>query len=188
MRRHQPPPASTPAEPPMMRRRLALLGLKLPEVKAPAFQYVPVAVHNGIVYVSGQLPWVGGEIRTPGKVDREVSIEQAQEAARHCVLQALAWLDQQVGSLDGIERILKVTGFVASSPGFNQQPQVIDAGSELLIKVFGQGGRHARSAIGVAELPRNAPVEIELIAALKRRPATDPQRQRRPGFPVVEKR
>lgn len=182
--------AATPhaVEQPAMRRRLALLGLRLPEVKPPAFQYVPVVVHAGVAHVSGQLPWLDGEIRPAGKVDREVSIEEGQEAARRCVLQALAWLNQTLpGGLDEIERALRMTGYVASSPGFADQPKVIDAASEILVKLFGQAGHHARSAIGVAELPRNAPVEIEFTFALKRRP-TPSQFQRRPGFPVVEKR
>lgn len=170
-----------------MRRRLALLGLRLPEVRAPAFKYVPVVAHGGIAYVSGQVPWAGGEILSPGKVDREVTIERAQEAARVCVLQALAWLDQQLTGLDEVERVLKITGFVASSPGFAQQPAVIDAASETLLKVFGSNGQHARSAIGVAELPRHAPVEIEFVFALKR-PAGASQRAGSRPIPVVQKR
>jgi enamine deaminase RidA (YjgF/YER057c/UK114 family) len=182
------PPSPPLIEQPTMRRRLALLGLRLPEVKPPAFHYVPVVAHGGIAYVSGQLPWQDGEIRPAGKVAGEVSLEQAEEAARLCVLQALAWLNQALaGGLDEIERALRVTGYVASSPGFDQQPKVIDAASEILVKLFGHAGHHARSAIGVAELPRNAPVEIEFIFAVKRRPNIA-QRQRRPGFPVVEKR
>lgn len=191
MKRNRPSPKPAapppPVEQPMMRRRLALLGIRLPAVKAPAFQYVPVVVHGGLAYVSGQLPWVDGEVTPQGKVDREVSIEAAQEAARVCTLQALAWMNQTQSGLDDIERALKITGYVASSPGFNQQPAVIDAASELLVKIFGHNGQHARAAIGVAELPRNAAVEIEYTFALKRRPA-GPQRHRRPGFPVVEKR
>ena len=182
------PPAAPVIEQPTMRRRLALLGLRLPEVKPPAFHYVPVVAHGGIAYVSGQLPWLDGEIRPAGKVEREVSLEQAEEAARRCVMQALAWLNQALpGGLDEIERALRVTGYVASSPGFDQQPKVIDAASEILVKLFGHAGHHARSAIGVAELPRGAPVEIEFIFAIKRRPNIA-QRQRRPGFPLVEKR
>jgi len=189
MKRNRPPqkPAAPPAEQPMMRRRLALLGIRLPAVKAPAFQYVPVVVHGGVAYVSGQVPWVDSEVKPQGKVDREVSIEAAQEAARVCTLQALAWMNQIQTGLDEIERAIKVTGYVASSPGFNRQPEVIEAASELLVKIFGHNGQHARAAIGVAELPRNAAVEIEYVFALKRRP-TGPQRHRRPGFPVVEKR
>ena len=186
------PPAKPPAAPvieqPTMRRRLALLGLRLPEVKPPAFHYVPVVVHGGIAYVSGQLPWHDGAIEHAGKVASDVTLEQAEEAARRCVLQALAWLNQALpGGLDEVERALRVTGYVASSPGFDQQPKVIDAASEMLVKVFGHAGHHARTAIGVAELPRNAPVEIEFTFAIKRRPSIA-QRQRRPGFPVVEKR
>jgi enamine deaminase RidA (YjgF/YER057c/UK114 family) len=180
------PPAAPVIEQPTMRRRLALLGLRLPEVKPPAFHYVPVVAHGGIAYVSGQLPWQDGEIRPAGKVAGEVSLAQAEEAARLCVLQALAWLNQALaGGLDEIERALRVTGYVASSPGFDQQPKVIDAASEILVKLFGHAGHHARSAIGVAELPRNAPVEIEFVFALKR-PSGPLQRPR--GFPVIEKR
>jgi enamine deaminase RidA (YjgF/YER057c/UK114 family) len=171
-----------------MRRRLALLGLRLPDVKPPAYHYVPVVVHGGIAYVSGQLPWQGDAIEHAGKVAKDVTLEQAEEAARRCALQALAWLNQSLtGGLDEVERALRVTGYVASSPGFDQQPKVIDAASEMLIKVFGPAGHHARSALGVAELPRNAPVEIEFTFAIKRRPNIA-QRQRRPGFPVVETR
>ena len=102
-----------------------------------------------------------------GKVGAEVSVEQGREAARACVLQGLSQLREAVGSLDRVERIVKVTGFVASAPGFVEQPRVMDAASELLVQVFGDAGRHARSAVGVAELPRGVPVEVELVAALK---------------------
>lgn len=172
----------------MIRSRLQALGLELPAVRAPAFQYVPVAVHGSTAYVSGQLPWVDGKITTPGKVDGEVTIEQAQEAARLCTLQALAWLDQTLDGLDRVERILKVTGFVASSPNFGGQPTVIDAASKLLVELFGQTGQHARSAIGVAELPRNTPVEIEYVVAVKRRPQVLQHQRRLPGGGAAEKR
>jgi len=151
----------------IVEQKLAKLGIVLPTAVVPAFQYVPVTVHERQAFVSGQLPREGDEVRIVGKVGNEVSIERAQAAARLCVLQALACLKQALGSLDHIERILKVTGFVASAPMFNQQPKVIDAASELLVQVFGENGRHARSAIGVAELPRNACVEIEMIVALR---------------------
>ena len=110
-----------------------------------------------------------GEVRIIGKVGAEVSVEQAQEAARLCILQGLAWIKESLGSLDRIERVLKLTGYVASAPGFVQQPVVIDASSRLLLDIFGKAGRHARTAVGVAELPRNAPVEIELIVAIETR-------------------
>lgn len=146
--------------------RLRDLGLRLPEPAKPSFNYVPVTVHGGVAYVSGQLPKEGGEVRIVGKVDGDVSIEQAQDAARICVLQALACLDDALGSLDRVSKILKIVGFVASSPGFNGQPKVLDAASTLLVEIFGEQGRHARSAVGVAELPRQSPVEIELIVAV----------------------
>jgi enamine deaminase RidA (YjgF/YER057c/UK114 family) len=111
---------------------------------------------------------VDGEVRLLGKVGAEVSVAEAQDAARICVLQGLACLEQALGGLDRIARILKITGFVASAPGFHQQPNVIDAASHLLTDLFGENGRHARSAVGVAELPRNAPVEIEMIVAIRR--------------------
>lgn len=151
----------------MIERKLAELGLRLPAAAEPAFHYVPVAVQGNTAYVSGQLPKVEGEVRLQGKLGREVTVEQAQEAARICVLQGLACMQQALGSLERIERILKLTGFVASAPGFHQQPRVIDAASHLLTDLFGEAGRHARSAVGVAELPRDAPVEIEFIVALR---------------------
>lgn len=150
----------------MIERRLAELGIMLPEAAVPAFQYVPVTVFDRLVFVSGQLPRQGDMLIT-GKVGSEVSVERAREAARLCIIQALAGMKQALGTLDRIERVLKLTGFVASAPLFNLQPKVIDAASELLVEVFGDSGRHARSAVGVAELPRNVCVEIELIAGLR---------------------
>jgi enamine deaminase RidA (YjgF/YER057c/UK114 family) len=150
----------------MIEQKLAALGIVLPTAATPAFQYVPVTVHETLAFVSGQLPRDGDRLVT-GKVGLDVSVDQARVAARLCVLQALACLRQALGSLDRVERILKVTGFVASAPLFDQQPKVIDAASELLVQVFGENGRHARSAVGVAELPRNASVEIELIVGLR---------------------
>ncbi len=144
--------------------RLAALGLTLPPVAAPVAAYVP-AVRTGIyVYTSGQLPTVDGKLPAVGKVGDEVSAQDAAGMARTCALNALAAAASAVGGLAGIRRIVKVTGFVASAPGFGGQAQVINGASELLIEVFGEDGKHARSAIGVAELPLNAPVEVELIA------------------------
>ena len=157
----------------MIEEKLAALDLTLPQPAEPAFHYVPVMIHGGIAYVSGQLPKVDGEVRCTGKVGAEVSAEAAAKAARICVLQGLACLRAALGNLGRVERILKVTGFVASASGFNRQPEVIDAASRLLIDLFGEAGRHARSAVGVAELPRNAPVEIEMIVAVKDHPKDD---------------
>ncbi len=146
-------------------QRLAQLGLVLPEAAKPSFNYVPVVTHQGVAYVSGQMPKVDGEVRVHGKVGAQVSLEQAKEQARICVLQALACLKLELGDLARITKVLKVTGFVASAAGFNEQPKVIDAASDLLVDVLGPSARHARSAVGVAELPRNAAVEIEFVVA-----------------------
>jgi enamine deaminase RidA (YjgF/YER057c/UK114 family) len=147
--------------------RLAALGLTLPPVTAPVAAYVP-AVRTGMyVYTSGQLPTVDGKLPAVGKVGAEVSAQDAAGMARTCALNALAAAASAAGGLEAIRRIVKVTGFVASAPGFSGQPQVINGASELLIEVFGEDGKHARSAIGVAELPLNAPVEVELIAEVR---------------------
>jgi enamine deaminase RidA (YjgF/YER057c/UK114 family) len=147
--------------------RLAGLGLTLPPVTAPLAAYVP-AVRTGVyVYVSGQVPVVDGKLAAAGKVGTEVSAADAAGLARTCALNALAAAAAAAGGLDRIRRIVKVTGFVASAPGFNGQPLVVNGASELLIEVFGEEGRHARSAVGVVELPLNAPVEVELIAEVR---------------------
>jgi enamine deaminase RidA (YjgF/YER057c/UK114 family) len=147
--------------------RLAALGLTLPPVAAPAAAYVPAVRASGFVYVSGQVPVADGKLLAAGKVGGSVSQAEAAGLARTCALNALAAAAAAAGGLDEIRRIVKVTGFVASAPGFNGQPQVVNGASELLIEVFGEDGRHARSAIGVAELPLDAPVEVELIAEVR---------------------
>jgi enamine deaminase RidA (YjgF/YER057c/UK114 family) len=147
--------------------RLAGLGLTLPPVAAPVAAYVPAVRTGGFVYTSGQLPTVDGKLPAVGKVGAEISASDGAELARTCALNALAAAAAAAGGLDAIGRIVKVTGFVASAPGFNGQPQVVNGASELLLEVFGEDGRHARSAVGVAELPLNAPVEVELIAELR---------------------
>lgn len=146
---------------------LAAKGLQLPAFTAPAYQYQAVVTHQGVAYVSGQIPREGNDVFVTGKVGAEVDLATAQEAARRCVLGALAALKAALGNLDRVERVLKVTGFVASAAGFTQQPQVIDAASSLLFEAFGEAGRHARSAVGVAELPRGVPVEIEFVVAFR---------------------
>ena len=152
---------TTPAQ------RLAELGLTLPPVVAPVAAYVPAVRTGAFVYTSGQLPMVDGKLPATGKVGAEVSGTDAADLARTCALNALAAAASAAGGLDAIARIVKVTGFVASAPGFSGQPQVVNGASELLIEVFGEDGRHARSAVGVAELPLNAPVEVELIAQIR---------------------
>jgi enamine deaminase RidA (YjgF/YER057c/UK114 family) len=147
--------------------RLAALGLTLPPVIPPVAAYVPAVRTRGFVYVSGQLPTVDGKLLATGKVGGEVSPSDAAGLARICALNALAAAAAAAGGLEAIRRIVKVTGFVASAPGFSGQPQVINGASELLIEVLGEDGRHARSAVGVAELPLNTPVEVELIAEVR---------------------
>lgn len=148
--------------------RLAELGITLPPVTAPAFDYVPAVVHGGLVWISGQLPRAAdGSLPHLGRLGDDVDVETARKAAVLCALQALAVLRAAVGSLDHVARAIKVTGFVASATGFVEQPKVIDAASNLLGQVFGEAGRHARSAVGVAMLPRGVPVEIEFVFALK---------------------
>ena len=144
--------------------RLAALGLTLPPVAAPVAAYVPAVRTGTYVYTSGQLPTVDGKLPAVGKVGDEVRVQEAAGMARTCALNALAAAASAAGGLEAIRRIVKVTGFVASAPGFGGQAQVINGASELLIEVFGEDGKHSRSAIGVAELPLNAPVEVELIA------------------------
>jgi enamine deaminase RidA (YjgF/YER057c/UK114 family) len=146
--------------------RLHHLGLALPPPRPPAFAYVPVVVEGGLAWVSGQLPWAGEGLRAAGKVGGAVDQALAKDCARDCVLNGLAVLAEALGSLDRVRRIVKLVGFVASAPGFTAQPAVIDAASTLLVEIFGDRGRHARSAVGVAELPRDVPVEIEFVAAI----------------------
>ncbi|MUL79755.1 RidA family protein [Mycolicibacterium sp. CBMA 226] len=145
--------------------RLAELGIELPEVVAPLAAYVPAVRTGNLVYTSGQLPLQGGQLPAEGKVGAEVSVEDGKALARICGLNALAAVHALVG-IDSVVRIVKVVGFVASAPGFNGQPGVINGASELLGEVFGPAGAHARSAVGVSELPLNAPVEVELIVEI----------------------
>ncbi|WP_182905286.1 RidA family protein [Microbispora sp. H13382] len=147
--------------------RLAELGLTLPEVVPPLAAYVPAVRTGDYVYTSGQLPLVNGELGVVGKVGAEVSAEEAKEQARICAVNALAAIKALVGDLSQVVRIVKVAGFVASAPGFTGQPQVLNGASELLGEVFGEAGRHARSAVGVAVLPLDAAVEVEVIAEIR---------------------
>jgi len=142
--------------------RLAELGLSLPEVVPPVAAYVPAVQTGNLVYVSGQVPVANGQLLATGKVGAEVSPERAAELAGVCALNALAAVEALVG-LEKVVKIVKLTGFVASAPGFTGQPAVVNGASELFGAVFGEAGRHARSAVGVAELPLDAPVEVEAI-------------------------
>lgn len=143
--------------------RLSALGLTVPEVVPPVAAYQPAVLVDKVVYVSGQLPLIGGELPAEGKVGADVTPEQAYELARQCGLNLIAAL-KTVVDLDSVTRIAKVGGFVASAPDFTGQPQVINGASEILGQAFGDAGVHARSAVGVPVLPLNTPVEVDLIA------------------------
>jgi enamine deaminase RidA (YjgF/YER057c/UK114 family) len=143
-------------------QRLAELGITLPAVAAPAGSYVPARRTGSLVFTAGQVPFVDGKLAATGKVGAEVTAEDAQGIARICALNALAAVDALVG-LDAVTGVIKAVVFVASAPGFGGQPGVANGASDLLAEVFGEVGRHARSAVGVAELPLDAPVEVELV-------------------------
>lgn len=146
--------------------RLAELGITLPAAAKPLAAYVPAVRTGNLVYTSGQLPFQAGELTHSGKVGAEVPPEQAKIAARTCALNALAAIDALVG-IDAVVRIVKVVGFVASAPGFSGQPGVVNGASEMLGELFDDAGAHARSAVGVSELPLDAPVEVELIVEVR---------------------
>ncbi len=149
-----------------IRARLTELGLTLPGPHPPHDPLDAVVVHGGIARTSGQLPRIDGQLTCLGRLGDTVTVEQGREAAAVCALNALAVLEAELGSLDRIARVLTVTGFVASAPDFHEQPAVVDGASKVLADVFGEAGRHTRSAIGVAALPRNGAVEIEVMVAL----------------------
>lgn len=142
--------------------RLRELGIELPAVASPAGAYIPARRSGTLVFTSGQLPIVDGTMQATGKVGAEVDVDRARELTRMCALNALAAVDALVG-LDSVTGIVKVVGFVASAPGFTDQPAVVNGASEVFAEVFGEAGAHARSAVGVAELPKNAPVEVEIV-------------------------
>lgn len=144
-------------------RRLADLGLELPPVVAPLASYVPAVRSGSYVFTSGQLPKQNDQMHAVGKVGAEVDLETAVVAARLCAVNALAAVASVSGDLSAVTRVVKVVGFVASAPGFTEQPAVVNGASDLLLAVFGDAGAHARSAIGVAALPLDAPVEVELV-------------------------
>jgi len=146
--------------------RLAELGIELPAAAAPVAAYVPVVVAGGLAHVSGQLPFIDGRLVT-GRLGEDVSLEQGTAAARACGLMILAQLNNALGSLDRVERIVKLGAFVNSTAGFTDQPKVANGASELMAEVFGDAGKHARSAVGVPVLPLGAAVEVDAVVALK---------------------
>jgi enamine deaminase RidA (YjgF/YER057c/UK114 family) len=148
-------------------QKLDQLGLSLPQTPTPLAAYIPAIKVNDLVFTSGQLPMLNGELKFKGKVGSDLSKEQGYEAARICLLNALSAIKGVIGDLNDIEKIIKLVGFVNCAPGFTAQPAVINGASELLKQLWGESGAHARSAVGVAELPLNAAVEIELIVKIK---------------------
>lgn len=143
--------------------KLKELGITLPEPPRPVATYLPAVRTGNLVFVSGQLPFVDGKLLKVGKLGGNFTVEEGQEAARRATLNALAILNHLVGSLDAVTQVVRLTVYVASASGFTDQPRVANGASELLINVFGEVGRHARAALGAAELPLGAPVEIELV-------------------------
>ena len=142
---------------------LAALGLELPEVATPAGAYVPAVISGNLVFTAGQIPLVGGKLMAEGRLGAEISFEQGKEIAQRCALNAIAAVKSVLGDLERVRKVVKVVGFVASTPEFTAQPGVVNGASELLQAAFGDVGIHARSAVGVAVLPLNSPVEVELI-------------------------
>ncbi|MEY2900735.1 MAG: hypothetical protein RL247_901 [Actinomycetota bacterium] len=148
--------------------RLAELGITLPAVAKPVAAYVPAMISGNLVFTAGQLPFVDGALVATGKVGAEVTAAQAADLARICALNALAAAHSVLGSLDVVQRVVKVNGFVASAPDFIGQPQVLNGASEVLAEIFGDKGQHARAAVGVAVLPLDSPVEVDLILEISR--------------------
>ncbi|MGW1678532.1 RidA family protein [Saccharopolyspora sp. NPDC002376] len=146
--------------------RLAELGIPLPDVVTPVAAYVPAVRSGSLVFTAGQVPVVNGQVAATGKVGAEISGDDAKKYARICALNALAAVDALVG-LDSVVRVVKVVGFVASAEGFTGQPAVVNGASEVLGEIFGEAGKHARSAVGVAELPLGVPVEVEIVVEVE---------------------
>jgi enamine deaminase RidA (YjgF/YER057c/UK114 family) len=144
-------------------KRLKQLGIELPDAKKPMYSYQSVTLVGNTAYISGQIARVNAEILYKGKVGSDVTVEQAQECASKCVLQALSQLTDTLGSLDKVQKVVKITGFVNAIPTFTEHSVVLDAASNLLMEIFGENGRHSRSALGAGSLPQMAPIEIEFI-------------------------
>ena len=147
--------------------RINELKLSLPDVPKPVASYIPAKLTGNLVFTAGQLPMLNGELISKGLLGQDVEIEEANKAARICTLNALAAIKGVIGDLDRIKQIVRVVGYVASVPTFTQQPAVVNGASELLLEVFGENGKHARSAVGMAVLPLNASVEIELTVEVE---------------------
>lgn len=148
-------------------RKLIELGLTLPAPPKPVATYIPAVLAGDLLFLSGVIPFRDGTLAFEGKLGRELTVEQGYEAARVTLLNALAIVRHELGTLDRVKKIVRMTGHVASADGFVQHPAVINGASDLLVKIFGEAGTHARVALGAAELPLNAPIEIELIVQVK---------------------
>jgi len=146
----------------LVESKLSSLGLELPETPKPVAAYIPAKQAGNLIFTAGQLPMVKGDLVSKGLLGQDVEIEDANKAARICTLNALAAIKGVIGDLDRIKQIVRVVGYVASVPTFTQQPAVVNGASELLLEIFGENGKHARSAVGMVALPLNASVEIEL--------------------------
>lgn len=157
----------------MIEDRLLELGIELPPTPVPVASYVPVRLAPGLAFVSGQVPFDGATLLHPGHVGAEVTLEQARDGARRCALQALSAIRDALGSLEGVTGIVKVEVFVASAPGFTDQPKVANGASDVLVEILGDEGKHARTAVGVPELPLGASVEVALVAAVETGLPTD---------------
>jgi len=147
--------------------KLEQIGLKIPEIPKPVAAYIPAKKSGKLIFTAGQLPMVNGELISKGLLGQDVELEDANRAARICTLNALAAIKGVIGDLDQIKQIVRVVGYVASVPTFTQQPAVVNGASELLLEIFGEAGKHARSAVGMAVLPLNASVEIELTVEVE---------------------
>ncbi len=155
-----------------LEERLVELGIELPPAVAPLASYVPVRTAGELAFVAGQIPMEDGAILLAGSVDADVSLEEAREGARRCALQALASLREALGDLDRVRGIVQLTVYVASAPGFTQQPAVANGASDVLVEILGEEGRHARAAVGVSELPLGASVEVAVTALIEPEAAT----------------
>lgn len=155
-----------------MEERLAALGLTIPAVPVPVAAYLPAVLVDAYVYTSGQLPFLAGELQFKGQLGKDLDVSAGYQAARLCALNCLAAIKSVTGNLEWIERVVKVTGFVNSAPGFHEQPAVVNGASELLVELFGDAGRHTRSAVGVSELPLGAAVEVEMLCKINQKLVT----------------
>lgn len=151
----------------MVEEKLNEMGIQVPEAPKPLASYIPATKSGNLIFTAGQVPLVDGKLKYEGKVEGEVSLSDAQDAAKICAINCLSAVKSITGSLNNISKIVKVTVFVASCEGFTGQPQVANGASDFIVEVFGENGKHVRSAVGVSELPVNAPVEIEMIAEIE---------------------